>query len=159
MVGRHAIHFETHQAASLGQKACDEIPQTGPASLSVDLLAKELREMQTGVRIIKADSWSTAHDSRNDAQSTLVMQLAAKAYPTGIIEINPGGFPEAGYFVGVLNFENAKTGEQYVVRVPFRVATSEGLGGITIALIAAALGAAGYYYVVVYKRRRIVPLA
>ena len=87
MVGSHTVHFEAFQGSVWARNPCDEIPSIGSASLSIDLLDKELRAMQTGVRIFSADSWSAARNSKNDAQGKELVQWPAKTYPTGVISL------------------------------------------------------------------------
>lgn len=152
MVGSHTVHFETFQGSVWARNPCDEIPSIGSASLSIDILDKELRAMQTGVRIFSADSWSAARNSKNDAQGKELVQWPAKTYPTGVISLTHD-FRQPGYFVGVVTLEDVKSGKKHVLRLPFRVAKAAETNWLAILLVAVVLAAAGYYYFMVYRKR------
>ena len=151
MVGSHTVHFETFQGTVWARQPCDEIPSVGNASLSIDILDKELRAMQTGVRIFSADSWSAARNFKNDVQGKELVQWPAKTYPTGVIGLTHD-FREPGYFVGVVTLEDRKSGEKHVLRFPFRVAKAGETHWLAIFLVAVFLAAAGYYYFMVYRK-------
>ncbi len=151
-IGANAIRFAAFQGSAWGQKACDEIPGTGPASLSVDLPDKALRSMQSGMRIIKAQSWRAAQDAGQDGQGEVILEDAARTRPTGLITLDHE-FQTPGYFVEIVTLSDAGSGAQHTIRFPFRVAVGAGLTGTALGVIA-GIGLSAYGVLLTYRRRR-----
>ena len=72
-IGDYRMHFTGYQPQSrYGQEFCEDIPDTGAAIIVLDYVDQGLRKMETGVKIIRYDSWAAAQRAKTDAEAPTV---------------------------------------------------------------------------------------
>jgi hypothetical protein len=112
-VGPYVIHFVGYQpdSASGPKEFCEDIPETGRTVIVLDYVDDALRDLPTGLRIIR-DTGSEAN-----LEDITLLQVPPKIYPTGSLnfELN---FSEPGKFVGLVTVSGSS---QFVSRFPFSV--------------------------------------
>lgn len=117
-IGGQLVHFHMYQApkrqdferqtnyyaASLEQSNCTDLPATGPAIFTVDLVGRKLRETPVSLKII---------DPLADGPSKLVVNHPPQVYPRGIIETYPN-FVRPGQYHAVLTYSDHSLPEQQI---------------------------------------------
>jgi hypothetical protein len=138
----HAVRFHAYQAPkvngadsrtnffalSLERSNCTELPATGPAIFTIDLMDRKLRETPVSFRII---------DPMADGPSKLVVDHPTQVYPRGIIETYPN-FVRPGQYHAILTYADRSLPEQqltlFVAESRNPVTLRDVLGVLLIAL-------------------------
>lgn len=152
-IGQFLMHFTGYQPESSGgEEFCEDIPNAGHAIIVMDFVDPQLRKMDTSLRIVRTDSWSSAQAYKLGDEAEEIAVMPPKKYQGGSITFDHS-FPEPGYFVGVVT---AETGAGQLASIfPFSVgygigAFSGGSGGrnrliLGVAVVALAGGALFYF--------------
>ncbi len=157
----YSVHFSAYLQASADDVQstegdmfvpyCQEIPSTGKAHFTMDFLDRGVRRLPVAVRVVEEPD---ADPSEGMPASRMLLDVPAKIYPTGIIEVEAALNKPGNYAVLLTVDKKDQTGKGQV-RIPLQVA----LGGwpplLFIGLAAAV--AAGLY--VAYRRLRATGLA
>jgi len=148
-IGEYDINFNAYQAATGSNRFCEDIPLVAPTVLTLDFVDSELRKMPAEARLLEVESWPAALDGSSDGKALVLQRLPAKAYSSGIIEIDHT-FKAPGYFVEVVSIE-APGGKKHVLRFPFQVAGGRdfdwsGLGIWATITAVFVLGAAFWFF-------------
>jgi hypothetical protein len=152
------MHFTGYQPQSrYGQEFCEDIPDTGAAVIVLDYVDAALRKMETGVKIVRYDSWAAAQRAKTDAEAPTVLEMEPDLYKRGSIIIEHQ-FTEPGYFVGLVS-SHVDGQEPIVSRFPFSVGYGKGSTESSslnmlmyLGLILLAAGG-GYYYLNSQKKK------
>jgi len=149
------VHFTAYARISPGDGTpgegkppapfCQDLPATGPAHLTLDLMNREARTQPIAVRVVREGD----DDPKASVPKSALLDVPSKIYPTGVVEAEVG-LNEPGEYAVLVDFD--KDAGRGQVRIPLRVAQSRGLPtiiGPLIGVLLAALVAAW----LVYRRR------
>src|SRR5918996_79147 len=143
--------------ADMGKSFVRISPDTGAAIIVLDYVDQGLRKMETGVKIVRYDSWAAAQIAKTDEEAPTVLQMEPNLYNKGSITIEHQ-FKEPGYFVGLVSSQ-VDGQEPIVSRFPFSVGYGKGSTESSsfnllmyLGLILLAAGG-GYYYLNSQKKK------
>lgn len=154
----YSVHFSAYlQSSADGVLStdmflpyCQEIPSTGKAHFTMDFLDRGVRRLPVAVRVVEEpdeDPTEVAPGSR------MLLDVPAKIYPTGIIEVQ-AALNKPGRYAVLLTVDKTDHTGKGQVRIPLQVALGTWPPLLFIGL-AAAVAAALY---VAYRRSRAARL-
>ena len=127
---------------------CQEIPSTGKAHFTMDFLDRGVRRLPVAVRVVEE---SDDDPSEVAPASRMLVDVPAKIYPTGIIEVQ-AALNKPGRYAVLLTVDKKDHTGKGQVRIPLQVAPGTWPPLLFIGL-AAAVAAALY---MAYRRFRAV---
>ncbi|MGH8613042.1 MAG: hypothetical protein ACREYF_13735 [Gammaproteobacteria bacterium] len=155
----YSVHFSAYLQSSADDvlstdmflSYCQEIPSTGKAHFTMDFLDRRVRRLPVAVRVVEE---SADEPSEVAPASRMLVDVPAKIYPTGIIEVE-AALNKPGHYAVLLAVDSKGNPGKGQVRIPFQVAPGTWPPLLFIGL-AAAVAAALY---VAYRRFRATPLS
>jgi hypothetical protein len=99
MAGMHEMHFSGYQTKSALDEFCQDIPSAGSASITIDAIDKNIRDMTTEVRIIRGlgpEEGKTA-----DLGPVTIKYLPPTQYPGGTFTF-PVDFDQPGKYTAIV---------------------------------------------------------
>lgn len=120
-LGADAVQMWGYLPDAPSHQYCEEIPATGPAILTFDLLAPVLREVPIEVRIVRASLKPIDEDA--DLAPVTVAHVAARTYAGGVITVSHD-FAESGLYIALVTSVDPTTGERKTARFSFNVGRS-----------------------------------
>ncbi len=153
----YSVHFSAYLQSSADDMLstdmflpyCQEIPSTGKAHFTMDFLDRGVRRLPVAVRVMKE---SGDDPSEVAPASRMLVDVPAKIYPTGIIEVE-AALNKPGRYTVLLTVDKQDHAGKGQVRIPLQVAAGTWSPLLFIGL-AAAVAAALY---AAYRRFRAVP--
>lgn len=121
-VGDYQMGFVGYQPKQHPKdKFCDSFPSLGIAVLAFDFFQSKIRELKTGVRIVKVKSPLPVHKFFPDDNGETIVVKEPAVNSNGLLIINHE-FAEPGNFVALVSIEGSD-GRQHIGRFPFSVGT------------------------------------
>ncbi len=117
-VGADAVQMWGYLPDAPSHQYCEDIPQTGPAILTFDLLTPGLREAPIEARIVRAPLRPIDEDT--DLGPITVAFIDAKIYPKGVITL-VHDFAQSGLYIALVTTIDPTTGERKAARFSFTV--------------------------------------
>jgi hypothetical protein len=126
-IGPYSSHFVGYQPETRAtQEFCEDIPELGRAIIVMDFIDAPLRDMNVQFQVLK-----DVHDlgkramymnlgGTEDIKAATVFSTDPKQYPRGTVTVD-NTFTTPGWYIGLLNATNARTGEVYHSVFPFQV--------------------------------------
>jgi len=154
----YSVHFSAYLQSSADDVLstdmflpyCQEIPSTGKAHFTMDFLDRGVRRLPVAVRVVEE---SEEDPSEVAPASRMLLDVPAKIYPTGIIEVQ-APLNKPGRYAVLLTVDKKDHSGKGQVRIPLQVALGTWPPLLFIGL-AAAVAAALY---VAYRRFRAAGL-
>lgn len=124
----YAVHFSAYlqpsvelknvDRAALLKPFCKELPGAGKVFFSADLIDNDIRETPIGIRVVEVNNNAKAG---NSTEIRTITEIAAKAYPKGVVEAQATIDKDGDYaMILLVGGENAKT-EDDKLKIPFHV--------------------------------------
>ncbi len=155
----YSVHFSAYLQSSADDVLssdmflpyCQEIPSTGKAHFTMDFLDRGVRRLPVAVRVVEE---SAEDPSEVAPASRRLVDVPAKIYPTGIIEVQ-AALNKPGRYAVLLTVDKKDHTGKGQVKIPLQVALGTWPPLLFIGL-AAAVAAALY---VAYRRLRATALS
>jgi len=104
MAGMHEMQVSVYQSGAT-EDSCKDIPSPGPALITLSSGSKELRDMTTEVRIVRATGAGIPAGGNLDPVTLAYLQ--PKTYPRGVITL-PANFDKPGNYAVLVTVRDAK---------------------------------------------------
>jgi hypothetical protein len=126
-VGPYRSHFVGYQPEQRAtQEFCEDIPELGRAVIVMDFIDSSLRGMGVqflvlrDVRGLGKSAQYADLGTAEEVKAATVFSTAVEHYPRGTVTVD-NSFNTPGWYIGVLNATNERTGEVYHSVFPFQV--------------------------------------
>ncbi|MBL6750316.1 MAG: hypothetical protein ISP90_07320 [Nevskia sp.] len=126
-IGPFKSHFVGYQPELRAtQEFCEDIPELGRAIIVMDFIDSPLRDMGVQFLVLKdvhglgKRAMYMDLGSADDIKAATLFSTDAQKYPRGTVTVD-NTFSAPGWYIGVLNATNERTGEVYHSVFPFRV--------------------------------------
>ncbi|MFH0343480.1 MAG: hypothetical protein ACHBNF_15450 [Chromatiales bacterium] len=137
----YSVHFSAYLQSSADNMLstdmflpyCQEIPSTGKAHFTMDFLDRSVRRLPVAVRVVEE---SGEDPSEVASASRMLVDVPAKIYPTGIIEVQ-AALNRPGRYAVLLTVDKKDHSGKGQVRIPLQVAPSTWPPQLFIGLAAA----------------------
>ncbi len=152
----YAVHFTALQHGRQDKettdfvKYCQEIPGTGKTYLTIDLLDRDARTQELGLRIVEEEY---SEDGKSYKTLTTLREAASRIYKNGVADIH-ADLDHPGHYALMVTFgDEAQATEDDRLRIPFSVglpspnAPQQGMKTVAVLSVIgffAALAVAGY---------------
>ena len=155
----YIVHFTSYlepvagttDPKSIFKRYCQDLPRVGKAYIAIDLMDMDARGQPVGVKVV---------EMAKDAQPVVVLKVAPKVYPNGVVETQ-ATFEKPGTYSVDLAFDDAMS-EEDVLKIPVRVGLTPeepepGMGKgipLEIPIGLTILGVVGFFSYQYIKKRR-----
>jgi hypothetical protein len=130
------------------QRFCQDLPDTGRSHLAIDLIDRDLRQMQVSLRVVE----ETKDEGGEIIEVKTIKEVGSQVYKNGVAQIQVD-FPKAGQYA-----LKVKVGDDIFadeIRIPLRVALGPGFAWpLYLGLLILALVAFGILSFLVARHRR-----
>jgi hypothetical protein len=106
---------------ALFRSYCKDIPTTGTAFFTADLVGSELREMPIGIRIVEQElTGGDENKAENYKDIRTLSEIPAKLYPRGVVEAQ-AELDKNGYYAIYLMIGGEAVSDEDKLRIPLHV--------------------------------------
>ncbi len=138
-LGPDTMTFTGYQPQKSREQFCDDIPDAGPAIITLDAQQDELRDMNLEMRVVRDVGQK---DDTENLEGNTEYYSPPKKYKSGTLTFEHV-FPQEGKFIGLVKAKSDDGAKEYVARFPFSVGLTQ-TREITIAVFFAGLALVGF---------------